>query len=294
MRGKVVLIVGASSGIGRLFAVAAAKRGALVAVSARREALLETLATEIRAQGGQCLVVAVDALDDAACQAMVDAVAAHYGRIDVALLNAGGAGAMDSRVLTAADVTRCMRQNYDVVVNPMMPVLGYMSRQGRGVVMTTNSLAGFVPLPLQGPYSAAKGALRLLVDTCRLEYENRGISFVTLHPGFVSTEAHRCDGMPSEHEVSPERAVRHFMKALDQQKPDHLFPLRPVLQIRAGLLLPRRLQRKILAEFVQPDPRACSDDEAPAGVAALVSGSATATAGRRHLAPAAAPVVEGV
>jgi NAD(P)-dependent dehydrogenase (short-subunit alcohol dehydrogenase family) len=253
--GKVVLIVGASSGIGRGFALAAAREGAILAVSARRRPLLEQLAGEVRALGQECLVVPADATDEPASAELIAQVVAHYGRIDIALFNAGGAGAIDTRVQSAGDVTRCMRQNYDVVVNPLMPTLAQMSSQGHGLVMVTNSLAAFVPLPLQGPYSAAKGALRLLVDTCRLEYANRGIRFISVYPGFVSTEATQGDGMEPGRELSPEQAVAHLMRALDRERPDYLFPFRTAVQIRAGQLLPAFLQRRILAGFVTTDPR---------------------------------------
>ena len=68
----------------------------------------------------------------------------------------------------------------------------------------TNSLAGFLGVPLQGPYSAAKGAARLLMDTCRVEFAGWGIKFLSLYPGFVATEKTQDDGMPAPLEISEE------------------------------------------------------------------------------------------
>jgi NAD(P)-dependent dehydrogenase (short-subunit alcohol dehydrogenase family) len=263
MRGKVVLIVGASSGIGRAFALAAARQGALLAVSARRRPLLDELAEEVRTLGADCLALPVDATDARSSAEMVAQVCAHYSRIDLAVFNAGGAGPLDLRVQSAEAVTRCMRNNYDVVVNPLLPTLAQMTEQGAGLVVVTNSLAGFVPLPLQGPYSAAKGALRLLIDTCRAEYANRGIRFVSIYPGFVATEATHGDGLGPDRQLSTDAAVAHFLRAVRRERPDYRFPVRTALQVRAGTLLPAAVQRRILRRFVAPDPRDVSGYSTP-------------------------------
>jgi NADP-dependent 3-hydroxy acid dehydrogenase YdfG len=186
-KGKVALVVGASSGIGRMLALRLAKEGAKVVATARRADRLATLAEEIERDGGSCAVFAADAENAADAERVVQACVLRHGRIDLVMLNAGGAPAIDMRMMQAADVTRYMRSNYDVAVNYLFPVLQQMRRQGSGLVAQTNSLAGFLGVPLQGPYSAAKGALRLLIDTCRVEFEPFGIKFVSVFPGFVAT-----------------------------------------------------------------------------------------------------------
>ena len=251
--GRVVLVVGASSGIGRAFCVQAAAAGALLAVTARRGDLLQELADEV---GTPCLVMPCDALDEVASAAAVQAVVEHYGCIDVALLNVGGAPAIDLRTQSAADVKHWMRVNYDVAVNTLMPVLAQMSEQGEGLVAVTNSLAGLAPIPTQGPYSAAKGALRLLVDTCRLEYASRGIRFVSIYPGFVDTERIAADGVTKSRLVSAEQAAAEVLTAIVRENHDHLFPLLTALQLRAAQLLPARVRDLLLARRVLPDPGA--------------------------------------
>nr|WP_241678087.1 SDR family oxidoreductase [Pseudomonas kitaguniensis] len=169
--------------MGRALAVRLAQEGAWVVATARRKELLNELQLEITLQGGKCLVSAVDALDEHAAADLVGEIVELYGRLDVVVLNAGGAPALDMREMSASDVTAYMRSNYDVVVNYLFPALEHMSRQGHGFVVHTNSLAGFLGVTLQGPYCAAKGALRLLIDTCRIEFGNRGIRFLSLYPG---------------------------------------------------------------------------------------------------------------
>ncbi|WP_223508329.1 MULTISPECIES: SDR family NAD(P)-dependent oxidoreductase [unclassified Pseudomonas] len=243
---KVVLVVGASSGMGRGLAVRLAQEGAWVVATARRKELLNDLQLEITLQGGKCLVSAVDALDVHAAAGLVDEIVELYGRLDVVVLNAGGAPALDMREMKAADVTAYMRSNYDVVVNYLFPALEQMNRQGHGLVVHTNSLAGFLGVTLQGPYSAAKGALRLLIDTCRIEFGGRGIRFLSLYPGFVATAQTANDGMPAPLEISEAAAVDHMLYAMRSQRWDYLFPWPMRWLIRLARVLPKSVTLWVL------------------------------------------------
>jgi len=249
---QVVLIVGASSGIGRVVATRLAAEGARLVVTARNADKLESLAAEITARGGECLALPADALDAAAAEHVVATAVARCGGIDIALLNAGGAPAIDMRTMKAAEVTHYMRTNYDVTVNYLFPVLEHMKRRRAGFVAHTNSLAGFLGVPLQGPYSAAKAATRLLIDTCRIEFADWGIQFLNVYPGFVATEATRSDGMPAPLEISEEKAADHILHALRKEKSDYLFPLSMRWLIRLARILPKPILNRILARELPP------------------------------------------
>ena len=264
-KGKVVLVVGASSGMGRVLALRLAAAGALVAVTARRQDRLTALQAEIERRGGSCLALAADAQDSAAAEQVVAACVERYGRIDLVMLNAGGAPALDMRKMTANQVNDYMRSNYDVVVNYLFPVLQRMVRQGGGMVAHTNSLAGFLGVPLQGPYSAAKAAARLLIDTCRIEFAQYGIKFVTVYPGFVATEKTAEDGMPAPLEISEECAVDHILYALRRERSDYLFPFVMRWLIRLALVLPKAITNRILASEIPPLPPLESTCESDAG-----------------------------
>ena len=250
--GKAVLIVGGSSGMGRVAAKRMAEKGACVAVTARSADKLASLCAEITAKGGKCLPLPADAENEEAAQAVVDEVVRQFGRIDLVLLNAGGAPAIDMRSMTAVEVKRYMRSNYDVVVNYLFPVLTQMRRQGGGLVAHTNSLAGLIGVPLQGPYCAAKGAAKLLIDTCRIEFAEFGIRFVTIYPGFVATEATANDGMPAPMEISEEKGTDHILRAIETMKADYLFPPAMAFLTRFALMLPRGLRERILARDLPP------------------------------------------
>jgi NADP-dependent 3-hydroxy acid dehydrogenase YdfG len=249
---QVVLIVGASSGMGRVVALKLAAAGAKLVVTARRKERLESLAAEIAARGGECLALPADALDERAAESVVESAVERFGRIDVVLLNAGGAPAIDMRTMSAAEVKSYMRTNYDVTVNYLFPVLEQMKAQRSGFVAHTNSLAGFLGVPLQGPYSAAKGAVRLLMDTCRVEFAGYGIKFSSIYPGFVGTERTQDDGMPAPLEISEEKGADHILYALRKEKSDYLFPLVMRWLIRLARVLPKPVVNRILAREVPP------------------------------------------
>ncbi|MEH6582068.1 MAG: SDR family NAD(P)-dependent oxidoreductase [Halioglobus sp.] len=250
IKGKVCLIVGASSGIGRALALQLARRGAILALTARREDRLLALKAEIEALGGQCEIRTADATNSQESAAVVGKFVDIFKRVDIAILNAGGAPAVDMREIGAEDVNHYMRTNYDVTVNYLFPVLEVMKRQRDGFVLHTNSLAGFLGIPLQGPYSAAKGATRLLLDTCRLEFEEYGIKFCNVYPGFVATEATQGDGMPAPLEISEDQAATHLIYALEKEKKDYMFPWPMRWLVRLALLLPGFIVRMILRQDV--------------------------------------------
>jgi NAD(P)-dependent dehydrogenase (short-subunit alcohol dehydrogenase family) len=147
-----------------------------------------------------------------------------------------------------------MRSNYEVAVNYLFPVLHQMVRQGSGVVAQTNSLAGFLGVSLQGPYSAAKGALRLLIDTCRVEFGRYGIRFVSVYPGFIATEATADDGMPAPLQMSEDRAVDHLMRAIDREHMDYCFPWQTSWLVKLTHVLPKWLVVRVLRRDVLPLP----------------------------------------
>lgn len=257
--GKVVLVAGASSGMGRAFALRVAREGANLVVTARRKDRLDTLSIEIEKCGGRCLALAADAENPEAAANVIEAAVQKFGRIDLALLNVGGAPALDMRKMNAREVTAYMRSNYDTVVNYLFPMLEQMKKQRGGVVAHTNSLAGFLGVPLQGPYSAAKGALRLLFDTCRIEFRSYGIRFVSVYPGFVATEQTANDGMPAPLEISEAKAVEHILLAIRRERCDYMFPWSLRWLVKLAGMLPKLLTNWILHFAVPPAPEPHDD-----------------------------------
>jgi short-subunit dehydrogenase len=263
LQGKTILITGASSGLGRAMAVSLSRGDNNLIVTARREALLHELAEEVEANGSRCTVVAADAIDPVASLAVIDAGVAAYGRIDVALLNAGGGLATSMATATAADVVRMMRINYDTMVNFLCPMIQHMRGIG-GTIGWTGSPAGFFGMPKKGPYSAAKAAGRILFDTCRIELAGSKIRLGALYPGFTATPGLDPDDVPVKSLIiQPDRAVREMLAAIERGRSHRIFPKRIKFLILLARLLPEWLRRRILALGVPasetPSPRSAAD-----------------------------------
>ncbi|MGW0948253.1 SDR family NAD(P)-dependent oxidoreductase [Streptomyces sp. NPDC002623] len=244
---RTVLIVGASSGIGAEVARRLAPGGNRLVLTARRAPELAAVAKEVRAAGSDCLDIAADALDPQAAADVVAAAVTEYGSVDVALLNAGQGPDMSMDQVSVADVARIMALNYDVVVNYLVPLIARMgSQRGGGLIAHTNSLAGLMGLPRQGPYSAAKSAARTLVDSARIELAPRGIRFTSIHPGFVATDRISGDGLPKPFQISQERAAAYVVRALEREPAQAYFPWPTAALVRTLRVLPTPLSSAVL------------------------------------------------
>ena len=145
---KVVLLTGASSGIGEAIAVAIAKRGAVVGLLARRKDLLKSLKKECERAGGRARVFACDVTDENAVQAAADELFAEFDRIDILIANAGiGGNNSETRALQPLAVKKVIDINLLGAVNSVHAVLPNMLKRGSGQLVAISSLAGMRGLP---------------------------------------------------------------------------------------------------------------------------------------------------
>ena len=243
---KTVLVTGASSGIGRALALELARRNNRLVLTARRKDLLDDLAREIEQSGGQALALAADALDESAAASVVRAAVDRFEKIDVAVLNIGDGPVFNMANVSARQVLDSMRVNYDTFVHYLVPVMEHMKPFRAGMIVHTNSLAGFLGLPMQGPYSAAKAAARILMDTCRIELREYNLKFVCVHPGFIKTESQLAYDQPMPMALSEEQCARQMIRAMEKGSADYLFPWVYKMLIKLARILPKRLLAKIL------------------------------------------------
>ena len=248
---KTVLVAGASSGIGRQVAIQLAARGAKVVATARRTDLLVTLAAEIQQSGGSCYAAPADATDPAAVESFLTIAENEVGPIHAALLNIGAGPEYHMPTVTAAEIRDAMLTNYDVTVNFLVPLVATMRERG-GLIAHTNSLAGFMGVPMQGPYSAAKSAVRILIDTYRTETRGSGIRFLSVYPGFVATERSTDDGIPAPFEITEERCAARIIRAMESTRSDVAFPWQTAALTRLIRVAPKPIASKIMLGFV-PD-----------------------------------------
>jgi NADP-dependent 3-hydroxy acid dehydrogenase YdfG len=186
IRGKVVLITGASSGIGEAAARLIAARGALVLVGARRTERLQRLVADIQAQGGVADYRPVDVTDSADVQAFVDFAHARFGRVDVIINNAGVMPLSPLKALKLDEWNRMLDVNVRGVLHGIAAVLPLMEAQGHGQVINVSSIGGLSVSPTAAVYCATKFAVRAISDGLRQESDTIRVTVVC--PGVVESE----------------------------------------------------------------------------------------------------------
>jgi NAD(P)-dependent dehydrogenase (short-subunit alcohol dehydrogenase family) len=182
----VVLVTGASSGIGRATSLALGRAGARVAMAARRRERLE----ENAAQMDGALVLPTDLADEAQAAAMVDRTVEHFGRLDVLINNAGVS------VLSRADALQPDAVRHMLAVNFIGPLVAtqraveHMRRRHRGHIINIGSPAAFLGVPLFASYAASKAALHGWTRSLQAEWAGSEIFVTEYQPGLIATEMH--------------------------------------------------------------------------------------------------------
>jgi short-subunit dehydrogenase len=230
----VTVITGASSGIGRSLAKRMAASGETVAVLARRQELLESLAEEIRSEGGRAFALRTDVTNRAEVQEAFRQVAAELGAIDRLVANAGGGKPRRAEAFAASQVESALTLNVVGVAHCIEAVLPAMLARGHGHLVATSSLAGYRGLPTAAAYGAAKAALTNMMESLRGELRGRGIDVSVILPGFVRVK-------PGQHKplmLEIEDATERMQRAIDTRAPYCAFPLSLRLAVAVGRLLP--------------------------------------------------------
>jgi NAD(P)-dependent dehydrogenase (short-subunit alcohol dehydrogenase family) len=194
LEGKVALVTGGASGIGRATAVAMAREGARVAVTDRSEESAAATVALINAAGGQAIAIGGDVTKEAEVAAMVARTVAAYGRLDCAFNNAGvaaagvGPGGQRLHELTQTSVDRMLAINLTGVFLCLKHEITQMLAQGGGgAIVNTASIAGLIGLRTSSHYVAAKHGVVGLTKTAAIEYAEDGIRVNCVNPGYIAT-----------------------------------------------------------------------------------------------------------
>ncbi len=188
IEGKVVVITGASSGLGEAAARHLASQGAKVVLGARRAERLEALVKEIEAAGGTARALAVDVTDRAQVANLVDTAVQGFDRIDVLINNAGIMPLSALESLKVDEWDRMIDVNIKGVLYGIAAALPHMKAQKSGHVITTSSVAGHLVFPASSVYSGTKFAVRAICEGFRQEVKDYNIRTTILCPGAVKTE----------------------------------------------------------------------------------------------------------
>lgn len=197
---KVIVVTGASEGIGRALALTLAPQRPRLVLAARNRDRLQTCADECTEVGAECLVVPTDVTDEAECARLIDAAVQQFGRIDILVNNAGGTmWARFDEVEDLAIYERLMRLNYLSAVWLTHHALPHL-KASRGLIVGVSSLAGLTGVPCRTGYAATKHAMFGFFDSLRIELDGTGVDVTMVAPDFVVSEIHkralRGDGTP--------------------------------------------------------------------------------------------------
>lgn len=190
LRGRLALVTGGGSGIGRGIAAALAAAGADLVLCGRRIAVCETACAELRdAANIGAFAYQCDVGEPGQVEAMVEALIARFGRIDILVNNAGIGGAAQSVLeIDLSQWQRTLAINLTGAFLCSQAVARHMVRQGRGKIINVASVGSFLPLPHAADYCASKGGLLMLTRAMALELIRHGVHVNAICPGFVETE----------------------------------------------------------------------------------------------------------
>ena len=189
--GKVILVTGASEGIGRALALSLARERPRLVLAARNASRLESLVAECQALGAAAVAVPTDVTDRAACEALVQRAVAQFGQLDVLVANAGAT--MWGRFDALADLglfERLMRLNFHSNVWLTAAALPHLART-HGLIVAVASVAGLTGVPERTAYAASKHALVGFCESLRIEIAPGGVDVTIVAPDFVLSEIHK-------------------------------------------------------------------------------------------------------
>ncbi|MCP3718679.1 SDR family NAD(P)-dependent oxidoreductase [Paraburkholderia sp. CNPSo 3281] len=198
LEGKIALVTGASSGIGRASAVELARRGVKVVVAARRKDELDQLVQQISAEGGEASAFVADVSKEADIKHLVDYTVQTYGRLDIAFNNAGTEGVFAPLIEQDSErFDMVFELNVRGVLNSMKYEARVMLEQGSGSIINNASMGGLIGFGNASVYIASKHAVVGMTKTASIEWFRKGIRVNALCPGLIETPFHHRGIWPS-------------------------------------------------------------------------------------------------
>lgn len=246
--GQVVVITGASAGIGAEMARQFAQSGADVVLTARRAERLEALAAEIEGMGRRALAVACDVTQDGDMERVVAQTHEAFGDIHTVVANAGFGVSGNMEDLTLNDYQRQLDTNVYGVLRTIYATLDDLKKT-KGRLAIVSSVSGYISAPTSSAYSMSKFAVRALCEAITPELHGHGVSVTMLSPGFVASEIRKVDNAgtykESRKDIAPDWlvmrtdvAVRKMLRAIAKRKRERIITFHGWLIVRLTRWIP--------------------------------------------------------
>jgi short-subunit dehydrogenase len=245
-KGSCVWLTGASSGIGEALALELAKRGAKVAMTARRGEVLESLKRTIVAGGGiaECFPGDVRNLEE--MRKIVAAIEQSLGAISLAIPNAGTHIFTVPEEFNSQEYLDLMELNFGGMLRCIEAVLPGMLQRGRGAIAPVASLAGYRGLPRAAAYGASKSAMIHFLESIRFHLVRKGITISIVNPGFVKTPLTDKNDFKMPFLVDAPRAARIICDGIERGKREIAFPFPFNWVLKVARMLPAPLYESLV------------------------------------------------
>jgi short-subunit dehydrogenase len=239
LHGKVAVVTGAASGMGRALCWELAREGVRLGILDRSAEGLASLQEELRKQGASCCLAVADVSERQAVRSAICAFVTELGPVDLLVACAGITGATFVNDLAVEQMETILRVNLLGVVYSLEAVLPDMLARQSGHIVALSSLAGCRGMPFAAAYSASKAALMTYLESLRPALRQRGIAVTTVLPGFVRTPLMmNAPAQPPMAMMEPETAARHILRAIRRRSRVYAFPWSTSLLLRVLRWLP--------------------------------------------------------
>ena len=264
MKDKVVIVTGASSGIGRACAIEFAERGAIVVLAARNKEKLDVLAETLEKKGNKNLVVQCDVSVEEECKKLIDETIKNYHKIDILINNAGISMRALFNETELSVIKRVMGINFWGTVCCTKYALPYLLKS-KGSVVGVSSIAGYLGLPARTGYSASKYAMQGFLDALRTENLKTGLHVMVACPGFTASNI-RNTALTNDGSVQGEtprdeakmmtagEVAKEIVNGVIKKKRTLVLTTEGKLAVFLGKLFPKFIEKQVFNKMVkEPD-----------------------------------------
>ena len=242
---KVVLITGASSGIGEALALALARHRCRLLLVARRGEVLKALADRVRSDAADVEVFIGDVIDTDQCAAAVASAVEKWGRIDIAVLSAGLGIYRRIHEFDAAEAAQMIQVNVNGIINCVGALLPVMIRQESGMIVGVSSLAAHFVSPVSSAYAASKAAVSTFLEGVGRGVGKYGIHVLTVEPGYIRTPmTQKNKNLPFL--IEADDCAARIIRGIRRKRTMLRFPWQMMFLIRLTRIVPRILMRWVV------------------------------------------------